>query len=600
MNLKGLFFTIVLMLATYALRSQVSPDCLNAIPICNDTPVNAGTQGYGQDDFNGAQFSGCLEQTLTGAIESNSAWYRFRTGASGQLGFNIGFDIDEDWDFALYQTDDCGNLGDPVRCNFFDNSDREAYMGVGEDPTGSTSTVLYEDWLQVNPGEDYYLLINNFSNTNSGFSIQFTGAIFQTNPYDALDCSIISNLLGPPVAACDNEVVVLDATTPNALNYTWYQDTGSGYQQLAGVNTPTYQVPASAFYRVEVATPSGNIYSDVQVGFSTAPTTFPLSDEVFCTQSGSLDLNAKDVEALGGQDPGLFVVSYHPSLNDANLGTNALPKNYPLVPGTQSVYVRTTSVANGKCYDISQQFTLQVAAPPILDFPTEVPICEDGGAVTIGDTTPDPNSTYTWDSGEQTPTITVSGSGAYTLTVTNTQGGNGCSERWTVNVVISEPPGISDVIISDLQENNTVEVVTDVVGTFEYQLDSGPFQSGNRFANVSPGIHTVTVRDLLGCGAVSEDISVVGFPKFFTPNGDGNNDYWHIVGIQELNEPVVFVYDRYGKLLKQLYPNSPGWDGTFNGRELPSSDYWFRLSYLNNDGQRVDARHLNSHFALKR
>ncbi|WKX74852.1 hypothetical protein [Zobellia laminariae] len=63
--------------------AQVSSDCSNAIPICNNTPVNGGTTGFGIDDFNSAATSGCLEQTLSGVIESNSAWYRFRTGASG-------------------------------------------------------------------------------------------------------------------------------------------------------------------------------------------------------------------------------------------------------------------------------------------------------------------------------------------------------------------------------------------------------------------------------------------------------------------------------------------------------------------------------------
>ena len=122
-------------------------------------------------------------------------------------------------------------------------------MGVGEDPTGSTTTVLYEDWLQVEPGQDYYLLINNFSNTNSGFSIQFTGNIFNTNPLDALDCSIINNLLGPPQAACDNQNIVLDATTAGALAYNWYMDTGSGFLLIPGETNPTLNVTISAMYR---------------------------------------------------------------------------------------------------------------------------------------------------------------------------------------------------------------------------------------------------------------------------------------------------------------------------------------------------------------
>jgi hypothetical protein len=125
---KGIFTYIALLLGITSVFAQVSPDCGNAIPICNDTPVNGGTFGLGSDDFNGANMSGCLEETVTGSIESNSAWYRFRTDASGQLGFNLGFDTSEDWDFALYKTSDCNNLGDPIRCNFYDNQEKSALM----------------------------------------------------------------------------------------------------------------------------------------------------------------------------------------------------------------------------------------------------------------------------------------------------------------------------------------------------------------------------------------------------------------------------------------------------------------------------------------
>ena len=99
-----------------------------------------------------------------------------------------------------------------LRCNYFDNSDESIYIGVGQDPTG-VANIQYEDWLEAAPNEDYYLLINNYSNNNSGFSIQFSGNIFIEFPNSALDCSIIDNLLGPPKIACDNENVILDATT---------------------------------------------------------------------------------------------------------------------------------------------------------------------------------------------------------------------------------------------------------------------------------------------------------------------------------------------------------------------------------------------------
>lgn len=597
LSISAIFF----LLGALSLSAQVAEDCTNAIPICNNTPTNGGTQDYGIDDFNGAISSGCLEQTLSGAIESNSAWYRFKTGASGQLGFNIGFDTSEDWDFALYQTDDCGNLGEPVRCNFFDNQDMQAYMGVGEDPTGDTDTFLYEDWLYVDPGEEYYLLINNFSNTNSGFSIQFSGEIFVTNPYDALDCSIINNLLGAPIAACDNETITLDATTTDALSYSWYRDTGSGFQLITGETSATLDVTLSALYRVEVITISmSNIISDVQVAFSTAPTAFPVTDEVVCSDAQYLDLSTKDAEVLGIQDPTEYRVSYHAFQADADEGINPLPNEYVLLPGTEQIYIRVTSEDNPRCFDASQNFELNVLQTPVLSFADEVFICEETTGVMIGETSPDGLISYSWDSGETTPAISVTAAGSYTLTATNTQGSVSCTATRTVEVVVSETPTIAEVIINDLQENNTVEIVTGVPGDFEYQLDAGPFQSSGIFTDVIPGTHTVTVTDLLGCGSVSETITVVGFPKFFTPNGDGTNDYWQIEGVNNLESPVVEVFDRYGKLLTQMDQNSSGWDGTYNGRELPSTDYWFRLTYTDTSGQRVEAKFLSNHFALRR
>src|SRR5690606_17238741 len=114
------------------------------------------------------------------------------------------------------------------------------------------------------------------------------------------------------------------------------------------------------------------------------------------------------------------------------------------------------------------------------------------------------------------------------------------------------------------------------------------------------GFHIVRIYDPNGCGAVSESITVVGFPKFFTPNGDGQNDLWRIRGIERLTEPEIFIFDRFGKLVGQLLSADAGWDGTYLGVELPASDYWFRLTYLDTQGQRVPARYIANHFSLKR
>ncbi|MBT8235091.1 MAG: T9SS type B sorting domain-containing protein [Bacteroidia bacterium] len=601
MRWKTLFFWFLFVFVSPTLFAQISADCVNAIPICNNTPVNSGTMGYGIDDFNGASASGCLEPTITGAIESNSAWYRFRTGASGQLGFNIGFDSSEDWDFALYQTNDCNNLGDPVRCNFFDNRDMETFMGVGEDPNGNADTFLYEDWLDVSPGEDYYLLINNFSNTNSGFSIQFSGEIFVTNPYDALDCSIISNLLGPPLAACEGDPIVLDATTTDVLSYTWYSDTGSGFQLLPGETNPALNVTTSALYRVEVIrTTQNNLISDVQVFFSPAPTAQAMTDAVSCSGLETYNLEVKNAEVLGSQDPSDFVVTYHEDATDAQLGINPLPALYSPSAGSVTIFARISSQENPACFDASQSFDLTVVQTPELDIETDVYICESTTGVEIGEISGIGQYDYMWSTGENTSSIFVSQDGEYTLTVTNSGNGVDCSITKTVSVTISLAPRIDEVIVEDLQKNNTIQVLTELDVPYEYQLDNGPIQASNIFSNVAPGLHTVTINDPKGCGSVSAEITVVGFPKFFTPNGDGANDFWHIEGLESLQEPIVHIFNRYGMFIKELDMQSVGWDGTFNGRELPSTDYWFKLSYMDVQGQRVEAAYINNHFALRR
>lgn len=90
---------------------------------------------------------------------------------------------------------------------------------------------------------------------------------------------------------------------------------------------------------------------------------------------------------------------------------------------------------------------------------------------------------------------------------------------------------------------------------------------------------------------VTQSILVLGYPKFFTPNGDGFNDYWRISQLSQIYpEAQVEVFDRYGKFLYQFTAQETGWDGTFNSRKLPASDYWFVL--------RLSNRTVRGHFSL--
>jgi valyl-tRNA synthetase len=92
-------------------------------------------------------------------------------------------------------------------------------------------------------------------------------------------------------------------------------------------------------------------------------------------------------------------------------------------------------------------------------------------------------------------------------------------------------------------------------------------------------------------------VSVINYPHYFTPNGDGYNDTWNIIGLQaEGYQAIIYIFDRYGKLLKQISPDGEGWDGTFNGNPVPADDYWFTVEFNEGDNRRT----FKAHFAVKR
>lgn len=217
------------------------------------------------------------------------------------------------------------------------------------------------------------------------------------------------------------------------------------------------------------------------------------------------------------------------------------------------------------------------------------------------DGSPTANYKYAWSFngneivGETNQTLTVNTAGTYTVAVANNEG---CSRTRTFTVMASDKANITEVKIVDLSESNSISVsVAASLGDYVYALDDeiSGFQSENVFSNINAGIHTLYIKDLNGCGVTSKEVGVLGIPAFFTPNNDGINDYWNIKGISANlnNQMIIYIFDRYGKLLKQINPLYEGWDGSLNGQQLPSDDYWYSL-ILKDGGM------LKGHFTLKR
>lgn len=168
-----------------------------------------------------------------------------------------------------------------------------------------------------------------------------------------------------------------------------------------------------------------------------------------------------------------------------------------------------------------------------------------------------------------------------------------------VSVVISPslPPLTVVATPSDyFAEVQTITVSVTPAGNYEYQIDNGPFQTSNVFANVGARSHTVTVRDINHCGELSTTAYIVDFPRFFTPNADGYHDSWNIPELKNQENAKILVFDRFGKFIKEIRPSGDGWNGFYNGKELPSTDYWFIVTYE----EKGITKELKSHFAMKR
>jgi len=200
----------------------------------------------------------------------------------------------------------------------------------------------------------------------------------------------------------------------------------------------------------------------------------------------------------------------------------------------------------------------------------------------------------------------VSSNFSVEMTSTSAQGCSDKSIPFTVlqsGQAVTVPLGSQGYTITNaFSENQILTVNVDGYGTYQYSLDDGPRQISNVFENVGLGEHFITIWDTKGLLTASCDplvlnhVETIDYPHYFTPNGDGLHDTWNISGLQNDFSAKIYIFDRYGKLIKQISPQSPGWDGTYNGNLLPSTDYWFTVDY----SQDAAYKQFKAHITLKR
>ena len=306
-------------------------------------------------------------------------------------------------------------------------------------------------------------------------------------------------------------------------------------------------------------------------------------------------------------------VEYYRNLSDAQLEQNEINPQTDYINQTafsQTIYVRVESDDNGDCYGIGPHLTLTVHPRPQFEIDDTSIYCLNDNPIVLETFNPEGNYSYEWTDESGTvlsaaPSATVTSGGIYSVVATSIFGCQSFPQ--TFNVVESSIAdiGLDDITIVDFSDNNTITINNTNnnlgIGDYEFSLDdpNGSFQDESLFENIGAGVHNLYVRDKNGCGVAALEVFILGFPKYFTPNGDSYNDTWNLKGWNELFTQAsrIYIYDRYGKFLKELAPWSQGWEGTFNGNDLSTTDFWFIAELVDQDGF---IRVMRGHFSLVR
>ena len=291
---------------------------------------------------------------------------------------------------------------------------------------------------------------------------------------------------------------------------------------------------------------------------------------------------------------------FYGSLSDASLEQNAI--SGVLLTESTTLYVRLEN--SNECQGVDE-IELIVNPTPLLTFPEIHYLCTDGSGLILN--APPGYDVYSWRKIDGNTTIEISNSAEISITeIGNYSLEVGydysridetiiCSSSSNFVIKPSNIAQIENIEIKDISDNNTIEIFTTGDGIYEFSIDGINYQDSPKFLDLLPGFVTVYVQDKLGCGIRDEKIAIIGYPKFFTPNGDGTHDDWQVIGVDAVFQPnsMISIFDRYGTLVASISPKNTGWNGSYNGQPLPASDYWFKVNL-------EDGRVFKGHFALKR
>ncbi len=309
-------------------------------------------------------------------------------------------------------------------------------------------------------------------------------------------------------------------------------------------------------------------------------------------------------------------VTYHLTPEDMANGENPIanPEAFANTTNPQTIYIRLTNVMadcyTGDSFSINIDYTLPTGEPQDLllcDFEEDgfqvFDLAENTYLINNGNS----NTVVTYYTSEEDAENGVNPINRFYTNATpyisqtiwarleNTSGcfGYGITS-FTIGILpLPEIDYTLNIVDFTPSENAITVIINENPEGYEFSMNEQVFTDSNTFENLVPGLYTIYIRSKDNCKTIEFEVPILNYPKFFTPNGDGTNEVWNVRFLHFFPDARVTIFDRYGKIVKSYLGKYPGWDGTFNGHNLPATDYWFKLEF--NSG-----RTIKGHFSMVR
>lgn len=366
-----LFFILVTSQLFYS-----QSDCISAIPVCGNSDLFYTPDGHGNIP---EELGGCLATD-----ERYTVWYTFTIATSGTLTFTIDPNVfADDYDFGVYGPNlTCSTLGSPIRCNYSGADGPTGLSLTSTDPNGGTFG-QWSSYLDVVAGQTYYLVIDNYSQSPNGFSLNWGGTATLTSAFN--DPALTPNpFITPgvpgPTPTSPNEILKcalpmqFDFTTLTTgiingntnFTVTYHNSQNNAITGNSPLTTTLVDGTTVYYYRLKYTDPA-NPTNPINGCFETGEFKFKQGNIVAsdvtlqaCNTNGfgigTFNLNLANVFG----DP-TATKKYYPTQNDLNAGTNQItnPTAY-ISAAPKTIFVKVTSVEG--CTD-SAEITLQFLPP---------------------------------------------------------------------------------------------------------------------------------------------------------------------------------------------------------------------------------------------